>query len=248
MANKTTLTCSSTPSKPRRTNPSCSGHLELQALPPTPSLKSTRAKPARANQRQADWRFQSVKAESGRDRHGSDLQGMAFDTRRPSVRGVARTSHKWGGWVSNPRPRDYESHALTTELPPLNYNRVPHVGPCCVGSGGRARTCDPLINSQMLLPAELPRIDKPKRYRLDHRLPTPRLTPRRMPTQVSSFAVEKLLQALRTLRMAQLRQCLRLDLTNSFSRNIELCANLLKRSCLGAANAVTHADDLGLAD
>ena len=27
-------------------------------------------------------------------------------------------SHWWGGWVSNPRPRDYESPALTTELPP----------------------------------------------------------------------------------------------------------------------------------
>src|SRR4249919_3498897 len=24
----------------------------------------------------------------------------------------------WGGWGSNPRPRDYESPALTTELPP----------------------------------------------------------------------------------------------------------------------------------
>ena len=30
----------------------------------------------------------------------------------------------WGGWVSNPRPRDYESRALTTELPPRNTSTV----------------------------------------------------------------------------------------------------------------------------
>ena len=27
----------------------------------------------------------------------------------------------WGRWGSNPRPRDYESPALTTELLPLNW-------------------------------------------------------------------------------------------------------------------------------
>ena len=30
----------------------------------------------------------------------------------------------WGGWGSNPRPRDYESPALTTELPPRTGTRV----------------------------------------------------------------------------------------------------------------------------
>jgi hypothetical protein len=29
---------------------------------------------------------------------------------------------KWGWWGSNPRPRDYESPALTTELQPLNWS------------------------------------------------------------------------------------------------------------------------------
>ncbi len=31
----------------------------------------------------------------------------------------------WGGWGSNPRPRDYESPALTTELPPPEWSRYP---------------------------------------------------------------------------------------------------------------------------
>ena len=30
----------------------------------------------------------------------------------------------WGGWGSNPRPRDYESPALTTELPPRTRIRA----------------------------------------------------------------------------------------------------------------------------
>ena len=54
----------------------------------------------------------------------------------------------WGGWVSNPRPRDYESPALTTELPPRNANGARRRTPN--GSESRARTCDPLINSQLL--------------------------------------------------------------------------------------------------
>ena len=32
--------------------------------------------------------------------------------------GPLTCTNLWGGWGSNPRPRDYESRALTTELPP----------------------------------------------------------------------------------------------------------------------------------
>ncbi len=40
--------------------------------------------------------------------------------------GVSRSNTRcaWGGWVSNPRPRDYESPALTTELPPPTRSRL----------------------------------------------------------------------------------------------------------------------------
>ena len=30
----------------------------------------------------------------------------------------------WGGWDLNPRPKDYESSALTTELPPCDAARM----------------------------------------------------------------------------------------------------------------------------
>ena len=38
--------------------------------------------------------------------------------------GVGRCRLKWGWWGSNPRPRDYESPALTTELQPLTWSFV----------------------------------------------------------------------------------------------------------------------------
>src|SRR5262245_46442326 len=42
----------------------------------------------------------------------------------------------WGGWGSNPRPRDYESPALTTELPPRKRTTGSHIGdPVCVAPG-----------------------------------------------------------------------------------------------------------------
>lgn len=62
----------------------------------------------------------------------------------------------WAWWGSNPRPRDYESHALTTELPPLTTDGAPKDP--VRGSGSRARTCDPLINSQLLCQLSYPGI------------------------------------------------------------------------------------------
>lgn len=35
---------------------------------------------------------------------------------------------EWGGWGSNPRPGDYESLALTTELPPRKRTTGSHTG------------------------------------------------------------------------------------------------------------------------
>jgi len=34
--------------------------------------------------------------------------------RGPAPRGETTGQDRWGGWGSNPRPRDYESHALTS--------------------------------------------------------------------------------------------------------------------------------------
>ena len=50
----------------------------------------------------------------------------------PNV-GISRshTTGSWGGWVSNPRPGDYESLALTTELPP----RTGHVSDAVASPG-----------------------------------------------------------------------------------------------------------------
>ncbi len=43
---------------------------------------------------------------------------------------------QWGGWGSNPRPRDYESPALTTELPPRKRTTGSHIGdPECLAPG-----------------------------------------------------------------------------------------------------------------
>ena len=46
----------------------------------------------------------------------------------------------WGGWVSNPRPRDYESPALTTELPPRQVATV--LGRWCVPAAARTKTAN----------------------------------------------------------------------------------------------------------
>lgn len=55
----------------------------------------------------------------------------------------------WARRGSNPRPRDYESPALTTEL------QAP-VLPAGTGSGAGTRTQNPLINSQMLCQLSYP--------------------------------------------------------------------------------------------
>ena len=59
--------------------------------------------------------------------------------------GVAyRPSMKWTNWIewgrrgSNPRPRDYESPALTTELRPQSGLSVAYSEPCPAYSSGRS--------------------------------------------------------------------------------------------------------------
>src|ERR1700726_1640382 len=51
----------------------------------------------------------------------SDAGRPASATSRGPTRGPrgARSQGRWGWWGSNPRPKDYESSALTTELQPL---------------------------------------------------------------------------------------------------------------------------------
>ena len=99
------------------------------------------------------------------DPGGRPIEKAPADQRRPG---------QWGGWGSNPRPRDYESRALTTELPPRGPSgyataRGPRstVAPDATmprprghgasgSSGGGARTHDNRINSAALCQLSYP--------------------------------------------------------------------------------------------
>ena len=86
-----------------------------------------------------------------RDSRGSDDAGgrprhAAATARHPGVVGWISEMHSplrdlpaqtgWGGWGSNPRPRDYESPALTTELPPrMSAESGPGHGNSPLGAG-----------------------------------------------------------------------------------------------------------------
>ncbi len=56
-----------------------------------------------------------VGSEPRRDaaRPARQAQSMAQVGTTSSFSGAVTENARWGGWGSNPRPRDYESHALT---------------------------------------------------------------------------------------------------------------------------------------
>ena len=88
----------------------------------------------------------------------ADLQSVPFGHlgNSPIIMGQAMlVLFGAGNRTPNPRPADYKSAALPIEL--YQHN---------VGGSYRARTCDPLLVRQMLLPAELNSRDV-------HRRPTP---------------------------------------------------------------------------
>src|ERR1700745_1760054 len=95
-----------------------------------------------------------------------------------------------------------------------------------IGSESRARTCDPLINSQLL--CQLSYLGR--RYEDSKGLP--------------SLLLQKLLQTLAAHRVAQLGQGLRLDLANAFAGDAELLADVFQRAGLAIIEAEPHAHDL----